>query len=107
MGNQLGKNTFNDYLWDRCAIGTQSQGAVANTYQKWINAMSGGRLWDRCSQSSELMFLAPANNTDYNNVSAYLEAFWGYIWPAINHGILDQLQRSLLLPPFIRHCSTG
>ena len=32
------------------------------------------------------MILCPTNNTDYLNVSAYMEAFWGYLWPTIAHG---------------------
>ena len=31
------------------------------------------------------MVLSPFNNTEYLNVAAYLEAFWGYIWPTICH----------------------
>ena len=33
----------------------------------------------------DTMVLCPWNNTEYLNVAAYLEAFWGYIWPAVCH----------------------
>ena len=33
--------------------------------------------------TKETIVLSPYNNTEYLNVAAYLEAFWGYIWPAV------------------------
>ena len=37
-------------------------------------------------ESKETMVLSPYNNTEYLNVAAaYLEAFWGYIWPTLCH----------------------
>ena len=32
------------------------------------------------------MIFSPSSNTDYADVSACPEAFWGYIWPTVNHG---------------------
>ena len=31
------------------------------------------------------MIFCPANNTEFLNVAAYLEAFWGCIWPTASH----------------------
>ena len=35
--------------------------------------------------TKETIVLCPYNNTEYLNVAAYLEAFWGYIWPTVCH----------------------
>ena len=37
------------------------------------------------TDSKDPMIFSPANNTEYLNVAAYLEAFWGYIWQATCH----------------------
>ena len=70
------RQAFGEYLWSCCAIGTSHQNAPANNYQVWLELLTSGRLWALHSQTGELLILVPANNTDYNNVSAYLEAFW-------------------------------
>ena len=42
--------------------------------------------------SDDALILAPAtNNADYAHVSAYLEAFWGYLWPAACHSYHPQV----------------
>ena len=38
------------------------------------------------------MIFSPANNTEYLIVAAYLEAFWGYIWPALCHNNEPELE---------------
>ena len=45
-----------------------------------------GDLYGLQSSESKDIVLCPWNNTEYLNVAAYLEAFWGYIWPTVCHG---------------------
>ena len=47
--------------------------------------MKGDLFGLQSSETRDTMVLCPWNNTEYLNVAAYLEAFWGFIWPAICH----------------------
>ena len=38
------------------------------------------------------VIFSPANNTEYLNAAAYLEAFWGFFWPALCHNNKPQLE---------------
>ena len=46
--------------------------------------------WQQGDNKDPVIF-SPANNTEYLNVAAYLEAFWG-IWPALCHNYEPQLE---------------
>ena len=58
-----------------------------------LNALGGEFIWTlkgdlyglQSYDTKETIVLCPFNNTEYLNVAAYLEAFWGYIWPAVCH----------------------
>ena len=74
-GKPLRKEAFNACKWDRCAVGFQENSAPATQHQAWITALHQGTLWDLKTRSNDALIFAPA----------YLEAFWGYIWPAVCH----------------------
>ena len=77
---------FSQYCWRRCAIGTLDDYAEATSKQEWEFALVRGDLGGLQSPDcKETMVLCPYNNTEYLNVAAYLEAFWGYIWPTASH----------------------
>ena len=63
-------------------MGTRDDYVEATRYPEWQVALQNGNLWDLKNRCDDIMVLAPAKNTDHNNVFAYLEAFWGYLWPA-------------------------
>ena len=90
-GKPLRKEAFNEYKWDRYAIGFQDNSPPATQYPACLTALNQGKLWDLRTRNNELLIFAPANNTDYSNVSAYLEAFWGCIWPAVSHNYLPMV----------------
>ena len=48
--------------------------------------MKGDLYGLQSSETRDAIVLCPWNNTEYLNVAAYLEAFWGYIWPTVCHG---------------------
>ena len=75
---------------------TSHQSAPANSYQVWLELLSGGRLWDLRSQTGELLILVPANNTDYNNVAAYLETFWATYRMAMCQGRVGGLRSRIV-----------
>ena len=68
---------FNEYCWKRCVIGTGEDYVEATKHPEWEIALQHGNLWEFKNRNDDTMILAPANKTDYNNVSAHLEAFWG------------------------------
>ena len=63
---------------------------IALKHDKVFELQKGNR-WELKNRCDELMILAPANNCDYTHVSAYLEAFWGYLWPAASHNFSPQI----------------
>ena len=58
---------------------------------EWQHALQRGDLHGlQTYDSRDPMIFSPANNTEYLNVAAYLEALWGSIWPAICHNHVPQ-----------------
>ena len=90
-GKPARKEDFAQYCWKRCVIGTREDYADATAHLEWEFALQRGNLWELKNCNDDALILAPANNTDYNNVSAYLEVFWGYLWPAANHNFNPQI----------------
>ena len=84
-GKPSRKESFNEYHWDHCVIGNQEDYVMATQHQEWVGTLMHGNLWSLKNQCDDLAIFAPANNTDYRNVSGYLEAFWGYMWLAACH----------------------
>ena len=72
-GKPSRKESFNKYHWDRCVIGTQEDYVMATQHQEWVGALIHGNPWGLKNQCDDPANFAPANNTDYRNVSAYLE----------------------------------
>ena len=90
-GKPARKEAFGAYLWKNCVIGTREDFVMATTHQQWVTAPKHGNLRDLKNMSDDTLILAPANNTDYAYVAAYLEAFWGYLWPAACHNCHPQV----------------
>ena len=85
-GRPKRKAYFSQYCWKRCAVGTTEDYAVATSKQEWEFALMKGDLYGLQSlDTKETIVLCPYKNTEYLNVVAYLEAFWGYIWPTVCH----------------------
>ena len=85
-GRPKRKLYFPQYCWSRCVVGTTDDYALASSKQEWEIALLKGDLYGlQTYDTKETMVLSPFNNTEYLNVAAYLEAFWGYIWPTICH----------------------
>ena len=92
-GKPRRKQFFSQCCWKRCVIGTKSEYASAVSRVDWQQALQHGDLLMLSLQqadSKDPMIFSPANNTEYLNVAAYLEAFWGYIWPATCHNYVPQ-----------------
>ena len=54
--------------------------------EEWCEALRHGDLISlQQGDSKDPVIFSPANNTEYLNAATYLEAFWGYIWPALCH----------------------
>ena len=53
-------------------IGTRDDCVMATTHREWLLALPQGKLWELKNRCDERKRLAPANNTDYNHVSAYI-----------------------------------
>ena len=88
-GRPRRKACFSQYCWKRCAVGTAEEYDVATSKQEWEFALMKGDLYGlQSSETRETIVLCPWNNTEYLNVAAYLEAFWGFIWPTVCHGNL-------------------
>ena len=86
-GKPKKKLLFSQYCWKRCVIGTKSDYATSLSKPEWHHALSHGDLLSlQQSDCRDPLIFCPANHTDYLNVAAYLEAFWGYIWPTASHG---------------------
>ena len=83
-GRPKRKVAFSQYCWKRCAVGTADEYDVATSKrEREFALMKGDVLGLQSSETRDTMVLCPWNNTEYLNVAAYLEAFWGFIWPAI------------------------
>ena len=75
------KQFFSQCCWKRCIIGTKHDSASAVSRPEWQQALSHGDLPGlQQTGSKDPLIFGPANHTEYLNVAAYLEAFWGYIW---------------------------
>ena len=86
-GKPKKKLYFSQYCWKRCVIGTKYDYAMAVSKPEWQHALSHGDLPSlQETDCKDPMIFCPANNTEFLNVAAYLEAFWGYIWPTASHG---------------------
>ena len=85
-GRPFRKTAFSQYCWKRCAVGTTEDYALATSKQEWEMALMRGDLYSlQLPEVRDTMVLCPWNNTEYLNVAAYLEAFWGYLWPTACH----------------------
>ena len=85
-GKPKKKLYFSQYCWKRCVIGTLYDYAEAVSKQEWKFALTRGDLGSlQLPDCRDPMIFGPRNNTEYLNVAAYLEAFWGYIWPTASH----------------------
>ena len=72
-------------------IGTKSDYSQALSKVEWHEALTYGDLSSlQQGDSKDPMIFCPANSTEYHNVAAYLEALWGYIWPALCHNRVPQ-----------------
>ena len=81
-GRPKKKLYFSQYCWKRCGVGTTEDYEESTSKQEWEFAMIKGDLHGLQSfDNKETIVLCPYNSTEYLNVAAYLEAFWGYIWP--------------------------
>ena len=89
-GKPARKEDFAQYWWKRCVIGTREDYAPVATHEEWEVALQSGNLHLLKNQNDDTLRLAPANNTDYFNVAAYLEAIWGYLYPAAGHNYSPQ-----------------
>ena len=86
-GKPKKKLYFSQYYWKRCVIGTKFDYATSLSRPEWHHALSHGDLLSlQQSDSKDPLIFCPANNTEFLNVAAYLEAFWGYIWPTASQG---------------------
>ena len=85
-GKPKKKLYFSQHCWKRRAVGTKSEWAVALSKPEWQVALSRGDLPSlQQEDSQDPLIFSPANYTEFLNVAAYLEAFWGYIWPTASH----------------------
>ena len=85
-GKPKKKLYFSQYCWNRCAIGTKQDYASALFRQEWQQALYHGDLPSlQQEDGSDPLIFSPYNNTEFVNVAAYVEAFWGYIWPTASH----------------------
>ena len=72
-------------------IGPRFDYASAVSRVEWQQTLNHGDLPSlQQADSKDPLIFSPANNTEYLNVAAYLEAFWGYIWPATYHNYVPQ-----------------
>ena len=84
-GQPVRKEEFAHYCWKRCVIGTQSDYAMALFRDEWEHALQRrDRRMLKDAYDNPSVF-CPANNTEYLNVAAYLEALWVYLWPTLSH----------------------
>ena len=85
-GKPRRKQYFSQYCWKRCVIGTKMDYSSALNRVDWQQALQHGDLPSlQQADGKDPLIFCPANNTEYLNVGAYLEAFWAYIWPATCH----------------------
>ena len=77
---------FSKYCWKRCVIGTKYDYATALSGQNGNMRLAMVDLPSLQQEDcKDPMIFCPANNTEFRNVAAYLEAFWGYTWPTASH----------------------
>ena len=109
-GKPLRKQEFQQYCWKRCVIGTSQDYAHALFKEEWCEALRHGDLSRLQVTHGDPMIFCPANNTEYLNVAAYLEPFWGYTclhflpqlrataraWSAPKHGGLKEFIDSVI-----------
>ena len=80
-GKPRRKQFFSQYCWKRCIIGSKHDSAMAVSRIDWQQALSHGNLPSlQQAGSKDPLIFGPANHTEYLNVAAYLEAFWGYVF---------------------------
>ena len=84
-GKPKKKLYFSQYCWKRRAIGTKMDYARALSRQEWQYALQHGDLPSLQEDVPDPLIFCPYNNTEFMNVDAYMEAFWGYIWPTASH----------------------
>ena len=85
-GKPRRKQFFSQCCWKMCVIGTRLDFSSAVNRVEWQQALQHGDLQSlQQPDSKDPMIFSPANNIEDLNVAAYLEAFWGYIWPATCH----------------------
>ena len=85
-GKPKKKLYFSQYCWKRCAIGTKYDYATALSRPEWQQALSHGDLPSlQQEDSKDPLIFSPYNSTEFLNVAAYMEAFWGYIWLTASH----------------------
>ena len=82
----LRRTNFSSFLWHHCIVGNSSKWFPAKSSQNWLNNPAAGNTWDLRSLKGDSLIVSPASNTDYLNASAFMERFWGYLWPTIAHG---------------------
>ena len=64
----------------------QHSRVTALSRPEWQHALIHGDLPSlQQEDSNDPLIFGPTNNTEFLNVAAYLEAFWGYIWPTASH----------------------
>ena len=60
--------------------------ARALSRQEWQYALYHGDLPSLLQEDcQDPLIFSPYSNTEFMNVAAYMEAFWGYIWPTASH----------------------
>ena len=75
-GKPKKKLYFSQFCWRRCVIGTKHDYAPALSGPEWQYALSHGDLLSLQEEDcNDLLIFCPANNTEFLNVAAYLEAF--------------------------------
>ena len=73
------KQFFSQCCWKRLVIGTKSDYSSALNRVDWQQALQHGDLLSlQQADNKDPMIFSPANSTEYLNVAAYLEGFWGY-----------------------------
>ena len=98
-GKPRRKLHFSQYCWKRCVIGTKTDYSPAMNRIEWQQALQHGDLPSlQQGDCKDPMIFCPANNTEYANVAAYLETFWGYIWPTVCHNNVPQHEEGWKAP---------
>ena len=87
LGGELAWTLNQEIVFSTALTGRPKKKLFFSQYkQEWEFALMKGDLHGLQSfDTKETIVLSPYNNTEYLNVAAYLEAFWGYIWPTMCH----------------------